>query len=100
MEEELHRILKIYMDNCINSDMAIKMIMELFEEPEPDTCDVEGCKLYVSCGGTTWREYGYWSVCILHSQEFRQGKPFPQMKLEAIEREKRRDKKGIIRNNI
>lgn len=55
-------------------------------------CDVEGCE-GVSCnGGGCWRETGYWSVCSKHSNEFREGKPQPQMKQSAIDKEATRDK--------
>jgi hypothetical protein len=56
-------------------------------------CDVSRCKNEGCCGGTEWRETGYWTLCSKHSQMAREGKDQPKMKQEAVKREKRRDKK-------
>lgn len=65
------------------------------EENEPyfGWCDVEGCELPGCSGGVYWRETGYWTICSIHSNMARSGIEQPKMKQEAIEREKRRDKK-------
>lgn len=60
-------------------------------------CDVEGCESVSSDGGGCWRETGYWSVCPEHSRMWREGKPQPQMKQSAIDKEATRDKEtGIL----
>lgn len=77
----------------------LKPTKEEKEEYEPyfGWCDVEGCENEGCCGGTDWRESGYWTICMEHSKDFREGKPQPKMKPEAIEREKSRDPKtGLL----
>lgn len=54
-------------------------------------CDVDGCDNECCNGGGCWRETGYWSVCMKHSQMFRDGKPQPKMKEGAVAREATRD---------
>lgn len=59
-------------------------------------CDVEGCE-GVSCnGGGCWRDTGYWSVCPIHAQQFRDGKPQPRMKQSAIDKEATRLPDGTL----
>ena len=60
-------------------------------EPFFGWCDVEGCEDEGCCGGTVWRKTGYWTACIKHAQEHRDGKPQPKMKQSAIDRENSRD---------
>lgn len=70
-------------------------------EPYFGWCDVSGCKNEGSAGGLAWRETGYWTTCLKHNQEWREGKPQPKMKKEAIEREKNRDTKtGCLKNSF
>lgn len=59
-------------------------------------CDVEGCEIPATSGGNCWRETGYWSICSIHSQEHREGKPQPQMKQKAIEKEASRLPDGTL----
>lgn len=71
------------------------------EESEPyfGWCNVEGCEMEGSCGGSCWRESGYWTICSKHSQDFRDGKPQPKMKKSAIDKEATRDNKtGFLPN--
>lgn len=64
------------------------------EEYEPyfGWCDVEGCENEGCSGGNAWRETGHWIVCTQHAGEYRAGKPQPEMKQNAIDRENSRDK--------
>lgn len=62
-------------------------------EPYMGWCDVRGCKDEACCGGSYWRETGYWSLCYKHADDARDGKPQPKMKAEAVKKEKTRDKK-------
>jgi len=80
---------------CKFSDYIETQTKEEKEEYEPyfGWCDVEGCENEGCCGGTDWRESGYWTICMEHSSDYRKGKPQPKMKPEAIEREKSRDPK-------
>ncbi len=55
-------------------------------------CDVDGCNIEGCCGGTAWRDKGYWVVCSKHSADSRKGLPMPKMKKESISRENSRDK--------
>lgn len=59
-------------------------------------CDVEGCEQVSCCGGTCWRDTGYWSVCPDHSAMHRRGDPQPQMKQSSIDKEKTRDENGLL----
>ena len=52
-------------------------------------CNVYGCDNKGTKGGC-WRETGYWTVCLKHATQWSKGKPQPQMKRSAIDREKRR----------
>lgn len=54
-------------------------------------CEVDGCDREASSGGCDWRESGYWRVCSVHSRDHRDGMPQPQMRPEAVSREKTRD---------
>lgn len=59
-------------------------------------CDVEGCELNASSGGSHWRETGYWSICQKHSLDAFAGKPQPIMKYKAVERENSRLPNGYL----
>jgi hypothetical protein len=61
-------------------------------EPYFGWCDVEGCENEGSSGGVGWAETGHWTICRKHGKDFRDGKPQPKMKQEAIDRENSRDK--------
>ena len=65
-------------------------------EPYFGWCDVDGCNIEGCNGGGCWRETGYWTVCQIHSAQFREGKPQPQMKQSAIDRENSRDENGCL----
>ena len=67
-------------------------------EPYFGWCNVEGCENEGANGGGCWRETGYWTVCLKHSQEYREGKPQPPMKQWAIDREKGRGPDGMLVN--
>lgn len=62
-------------------------------EPYFGWCDVDGCENEGSSGGVAWRETGYWTVCHKHFTDCHNGRPQPQMKQSAIDRENGRDKK-------
>ena len=62
-------------------------------EPYFGWCDVDGCPEEGCSGGNAWRDTGYWTVCMKHAQDFRDHKPQPKMKQEAIDKENSRDKK-------
>jgi hypothetical protein len=53
-------------------------------------CDVEGCEEPTVSGGLGWRKYGYWCLCQDHLSDAENGKPFPDMKRKALEREANR----------
>lgn len=107
MKEEIERILR---NRFTRGDIQIvtNELLDLFninlslreseEEYEPyfGWCDVEGCENEGANGGGCWRDTGYWTVCSKHSSEYRAGKPQPQMKQEAIDREKRRGEDGRL----
>lgn len=63
-------------------------------------CDVDGCEQVSCCGGTCWRETGYWNVCPDHSKMHRSGSQQPKMKDAAIEKEKTRLADGTLPNNL
>jgi hypothetical protein len=65
-------------------------------EEEEAECDVDGCTRTPSNGGGCWRETGYWSVCMNHSDAWRNGNPQPKMKQAAVEREASRGKDGWL----
>jgi hypothetical protein len=46
-------------------------------------CDVDKCENEGCCGGTGWRETGYWTLCTNHSRMAREGKKQPKMKRSA-----------------
>ena len=54
-------------------------------------CDVKGCAGWVAAQGGMWSETGYWCLCTEHCEDYRLGKPQPQMKQRAINRENSRD---------
>ena len=60
-------------------------------EPYFGWCDVAGCELEGCSGGNAWRESGYWTVCYKHADDYRNGKPQPEMKQSAIDKENSRD---------
>ena len=63
-------------------------------------CDVEGCAGRVAAQGGMWADTGYWCLCPKHSDASRKGKPQPQMKLRALDREARRNPEtGCLPNN-
>ena len=80
-----------------DSGKALAEIMELVDEYAEEyeeqlaKCDVKGCSDTPSSGGMCWRKTGYWNVCSKHFIEHQAGKPQPEMKPEAIEREKARE---------
>lgn len=91
LKEEIERLRKALKEQCKINDA---------KENDPywywPQCDVEDC-VGVSCsGGIAWNNTGYWSVCPKHSQDYRDGKPQPQMKQSAINREASRDKDGRL----
>uniref|UniRef100_A0A6M3JGN9 Uncharacterized protein n=2 Tax=viral metagenome TaxID=1070528 RepID=A0A6M3JGN9_9ZZZZ len=49
-------------------------------------CDIVGCMNWVSVQGGVW-DGGYWMVCSTHHREYLGGKPRPEMKQRAIDRE-------------
>jgi len=59
-------------------------------------CDVTGCAEWVSSQGIVWSEKGYWCVCSVHSQAYREGAPQPEMKKRAINREASRSDDGQL----
>jgi hypothetical protein len=65
------------------------------EEYEPyfGWCDIGGCDKEGACGGTGWRETGYWILCSDHSRMAREGQKQPTMKQSAVDKESHRDKK-------
>jgi len=65
--------------------------MEDERYPYWGVCDVNDCNNENCNGGGCWRETGYWQVCSIHSQMWRDGKPQPKMKKEAIAIEATRD---------
>ena len=67
-----------------------------FEDMGGCICDAEGCPGWVVAQGGMWRETGYWCLCGGHSDEYRAGKPQPQMKERAMAREASRDKNGCL----
>ena len=71
------------------------------EEYEPyfGWCDVAVCDNEGCCGGTGWRETGYWTLCPKHSSMARDGESQPPMKQASIKRESTRDKVTGIRDN-
>lgn len=75
---------------------AADKVNENLQEAWRMKCDVEGCNETASSQGMHWRDLGYWCVCPKHSQMGREGKPIPQMKQEAIDREKNRNKDGAL----
>ena len=62
-------------------------------EPYFGWCDVDKCKNEGCCGGTGWRETGYWTLCTEHSAMARNGDKQPKMKKSSVKRENSRDKK-------
>ena len=62
-------------------------------EPYHGWCDVDKCESEACCGGTGWRNTGYWRLCTEHSRMERNGEKQPKMKDSSVERESRRDKK-------
>lgn len=113
MKEEIERILRSRFPKG-DIQAATNELLDLFnsnllstdsdkdEEDEPyfGWCDVEGCGNEAANGGGCWRETGYWSVCGKHSSDYREGKPQPKMKKEAIDREKSRGADGVLQPNI
>lgn len=83
------------MDSIIDICERVTYLLDKLNPPEPyfGWCDVKGCKQEGCCGGTCWRETGYWVCCYKHSQLHRVGGKQPEMKRQAILREKKRDKK-------
>jgi hypothetical protein len=70
--------------------------IEKDNEPYFGWCDVKGCHSEGCSGGNAWNETGYWTVCSKHSQQNRDGKPQPEMKQSAIDRENSRTKDGYL----
>ncbi len=64
----------------------------VIEDVDGSCCDVAGCFEGIACGGSYWRETGYWSLCSKHAEMAREDKPQPQMKERALERESHRNK--------
>ena len=62
-------------------------------EPYHGWCDVDKCESEACCGGTGWRDAGYWRLCTEHSRMERNGEKQPKMKDSSVERESRRDNK-------
>lgn len=84
-----------YHDGIIlGAEFALSRQSEQKEDDEPyfGWCDVEGCEEEGCSGGNAWRKTGYWTVCTKHSDDNRAGKPQPEMKQKAIDRENSRDK--------
>lgn len=94
-------MLQVHGITMLNSEMS-ELIFKVHEVDDNLTeiftnyCDVQGCGIPAASGGNCWRETGYWSICSIHSQEHREGKPQPQMKQEAIEREASRLTDGTL----
>ncbi len=76
---------------------AIEIAKQYAEETEQSHyfgwCDVWGCLNEGCSGGNAWGDGGYWTVCVDHAQDYRDGKPQPKMKTEAVNREYSRNKK-------
>lgn len=68
------------------------------DEPYFGWCDVSGCENEGCCGGTQWKQTGFWVLCSKHSADARDGKPQPKMKRYAISREQQRDNEGVLTN--
>lgn len=66
------------------------------KEPYFGWCDVDGCNNEGCSGGMAWRKSGYWTVCSIHAQSYRNGDKQPLMKQESIKRELSRDKDGHL----
>ena len=69
---------------------------KFFEDMDGAICDVNGCPGWVVAQGGMWEETGYWCLCGEHSQTHREGKPQPEMKQRAIDREASRDADGRL----
>lgn len=73
-------------------DLVNENATELFREK----CDVVGCESSSSNGGSQWRDTGYWMLCSKHFSDGHNKLPQPEMKPEAIEREKSRKENGVL----
>ena len=94
MSEKVIKAMNIYANEYHKSQLT--MIDEKLKEPYFGYCDVEGCNKEGCSGGLAWCDTGYWIVCSEHSASYRLGNFQPIMKLSAIEREGRRNKKNRI----
>lgn len=93
MADEYDKLLVEHeMDEIISASYKVTENIDTLYE---STCDVEGCDNIPSSGGLCWRETGYWSVCMHHSNDHKL-KPQPTMKKEAIEREASRNPDGTL----
>jgi hypothetical protein len=73
-------------------DETNELIAELFRR----VCDVDGCNENEASGGGYWRDTGYWLLCSKHCDAGRKELPQPQMKQEAIQRERSRRPDGTL----
>lgn len=101
IETELGDVLT---DKTYNEDYSVEVrltvkeireianILKKIHQDVTSWCDVDGCNIEGCCGGTAWRDKGYWVVCSKHSADSRKGLPMPKMKKESISRENSRDK--------
>ena len=72
------------------------MTQKQHDDGEEGDCEVAGCPKYMT-SGVPWGGY-YLHLCSEHHREFEDGKPCPEVKHFAKEREARRDKKtGILK---
>lgn len=69
---------------------------KFFDDMDGVICDAKRCPEWVVAQGGMWRETGYWCLCSKHSQAHREGKPQPEMKQRAIDREASRDENGCL----
>ena len=86
-------LLKSEMDEIISVvDKVNENLIELWRVK----CDVVGCNETASTQGMYFKESGYWCLCSKHSQQGRESSSIPQMKQEAIGREKSRKQDGSL----
>jgi len=69
---------------------------KIIEDFDGGICDVKGCAEWVVTQGGMWAETGYWCLCDKHSSAAFKGKPQPEMKQRAIDREASRGEDGCL----
>jgi hypothetical protein len=80
-----------------NNRMVIELSKQIAEaKSDGHLCDVRGCYELATCGGFAWADTGYWMLCDKHFSIGLKGSTQPQMDAEAIKREARRGKNGVL----